>query len=255
MKTKSLIDFCAFCPKKHEGLCKNVLEILGKESKSHSPSHYSLPSKHYLFHQGDQLDKNYILRDGWILLTKMSVQGKRQVIRSVLPGDLIGFQPNMPASSVYSAIAVQDSIVCNIPDIIEMCNHHPQLALKLISVKAYDITLTELYMINIAHCSAHEKVAFMALELYQRLKLRGLNNGYIIPCPLTQGDIADMLGLTTIHVNRTLHKLEHEQLISLHNHKLTILDYGRLDAMVGDELKYREKDTSHGKGCKVYFKS
>lgn len=218
-----------------------MLEILAEETEFHSPNQVAIPNKHYLYHQGDQLHKTYILHDGWILLTKVSEQGKRQVIRSVLPGDLLGFQPDLHGSSVYSAIAVQDSIVYDIPDILEMCDHHPELALKLVWAEACEITLTELYMVNIAHRDAREKVAFMALELYQRLKFRRLNNGYTIPFPLTQEDIADALGLTTVHVNRTLHKLELDNLISLHKHELSILDYERLNDLVGLELKPLEK--------------
>jgi CRP-like cAMP-binding protein len=92
-------------------------------------------------------------------------------------------------------------------------------------------------MANIGHRNAHEKVAFMALELYQRLKYRGLNNGYTVPFPLSQKDIADTLGLTSVHVNRTLHKLEKENLLSIHKHELTILDYEKLNALVGMELQ------------------
>jgi len=118
-----------------------------------------------------------------------------------------------------------------------MCTVHPEISLKLVWAEACETTLTELYMTNIAHRDAREKIAFMILELYQRLKFRGLNNGYIVPFPLSQEDIADTLGLTTIHVNRTLHKLRQENLISLHKHELTILDYEKLYALVGMELK------------------
>jgi CRP-like cAMP-binding protein len=218
-----------------------MLEILAKKSEFHSPNHFQLPKKHYLYHQGEELNKTYILREGWILLSHLSEQGKRQVIRSVLSGDLLGFQPDLNAPSLYSAIAVQDSIICDVPNILEMCKHNSELALKLVWTEACEITLTEIYMLNIAHRNAQEKVAFMALELFQRLKFRGLNNGHIIPFPLTQEDIADTLGLTAIHVNRTLHKLEQNKLISIHNHELTILDYKRLNALVGLELKPMQK--------------
>ena len=217
-----------------------MLEILTKKSELHFPKISPLISKQYLYRQGDQLGKTYILREGWILLTKVSEQGKRQVIRIVLPGDLLGFQPNLNGPSSYSAMAVQDSLVCETPNFIKMCKQYPELALKLVWAEACEITLTELYMINIAHHNAREKVAFMALELYQRLKFRGLNNGYIVPFPLTQEDIADTLGLTSIHVNRTLHKLEQDNLLCIHKHELIILDYERLDDFVGLELKSLE---------------
>ena len=245
MKTWNSTDFCAYCPRNNEGLCECMIKIIAEESKFQSPNHAPLHSKQYLYHQGE-LCKTYILKEGWILLTHTSEQGKRQVIRSVLSGDLFGFQPDLHGPSLYSAIAVQDSIICNVPNILDMCQHSPELALKLVWSEACEITLTELYMVNIAHRNAQEKVAFMALELYQRLKFRGLNNGYIIPFPLTQEDIADTLGLTTIHVNRTLHTLEQDKLISIHNHELAILDYKKLDSLVGMELKPIQKCCNMG---------
>lgn len=177
------------------------------------------------------------MREGWILLTTMTKQGERQIIRSVLPGDILGFQPDLHGPSVYSAVALLDSIICTAPDLLKMCTAHPEIALKLVWAEACETTLTELYMTNIAHRDAREKIAFMILELYQRLKFRGLNSGCTVPFPLSQEDIADTLGLTTIHVNRTLHKLREENLITLHKHEPTILNYEKLNALVGMELK------------------
>lgn len=77
----------------------------------------------------------------------------------------------------------------------------------------------------------------MVLELYHRLKLRDLNTGYSIPFPLKQEDIADTLGLTAIHVNRTLHAFKEEGLLAIHKHALTILDYDALCLLAGCELE------------------
>ena len=196
----------------------------------------SVPAKQYLYHQGDSPVKTCILHQGWVLLTQVSKRGKRQIIRSVLPGDMLGFQTDLDKSFTYSAIAIEDSVVCCVPDLFMMCSEYPELSLKLLWEEKRERTLIEHYMINIAHRNAREKVAFMALELYQRLKLRGLNNGYIIPFPLKQEDIADTLGLTTIHVNRTLQQLQKDNLLSLHKHELSILDYEKLTALVNLDL-------------------
>ncbi|MDD1611398.1 MAG: helix-turn-helix domain-containing protein [Methylococcaceae bacterium] len=77
----------------------------------------------------------------------------------------------------------------------------------------------------------------MILELYHRLRLQRLNRGYSIHFPLKQEDIADTLGLTTIHVNRTLHALKDEGLLAIHKHELTILDYAALCTLVGSEFE------------------
>lgn len=217
-----------------------MLKVLTQESSFHTPKQFSLKAKHYLYHQGDPHAQIYILLQGWVLLTQESEQGNRQIIRSVLPGDPIGIQPNLHGPYQYSAIALQDCIICIAPDFFTLCSHHPELALKLAWIEACVCTLTEIYMTNIAQRNALEKVAFMMLELFQRLKVRGLNKGNTVPFPLTQEEIADSLGLTAVHVNRTLQKLEHQKLLRLQRHELTILDYEKLNSLVGLELKSLE---------------
>lgn len=228
--------FCNNCPRNHYGVCSGILKILAKDKTFGAPKPFSLPAKQFLYHQGKSPVKTYILREGWVLLIKTSEKGERQIIRSVLPGDILGFQTDIDKPFAYSAFAIQNSIVCSTPDLFNMCNLYPELTLKLMWEDKREKILAEQYMSNIAHRDAYEKIAFMALELYQRLKLRGLNNGYIIPFPLNQEDIADTLGLTTIHVNRTLHKLEEENVLALHKHELIILDYPKLNDLVGQEL-------------------
>ncbi len=65
-------------------------------------------------------------------MTQVSKRGKRQIIRSVLPGDMLGFQTDLDKSFTYSAIAIEDSVVCCVPDLFMMCSEYPELSLKLL---------------------------------------------------------------------------------------------------------------------------
>ena len=171
------------------------------------------------------------------MLSRYSKDGTRQVLRSVLPGDFLGFQPVPEGPHIDSAIALSDSVICAVPDLLKICRTQPELALRLARGGACDMILTETYLAGIAHRSARERIAFMALELYLRLKLRGLNRDYTIQFPLLQVDIADTLGLTIIHVNRTLKALRKDGILKIEKHELTILDYDALYAMVGAQLE------------------
>ena len=214
-----------------------MVEFISRYCETHSPRQFSLPAKKYLFHQGDPMREAFVLREGWIQLTRVSENGDRTVFRPVLPGELLGFQPDVKGPAIYSAVAALDSVVCDIPNLETMCLSEPKLAMRVAWVAACDMVLTEMYLSNIAHRSAGDRIAFMALELYRRLELRGMNQGYSIQFPLTQKDIADTLGLTAIHVNRALHTLHKEAILKTHNHKLTILDYDKLCALVGSDFE------------------
>jgi len=213
------------------------MKILDQEGRFCSLSHIDLLAKQYLFHQGDEPKYDfYILQKGWILLKHLTEHGRQQVIRLVLPGDILGFQPDTQGPAIHSAIALQDSTVCCVSDLQRLCNQHPELALELAKSEACEAILSEFYMVNIAHQDARGKIVFMLLEIYQRLKSRGLIDSFTFPFPLKQEDIAETLGLTTVHVNRTLHKLRQENLLVLHKHEVTILDYDRLNALVDQEM-------------------
>jgi len=228
--------YCHTCPNRHFHFCKSLLNSSSSELDVHAVKNLSFTAKQFLYHQGDVSSGLFVLRDGWVMLSRFSKDGKRQMFRSVLSGELLGFQQHLHGSATYSAIALLDSVICKIPNVASLCSTQPELALSLASAAVCDMILTESYLTHIAHRSAREKIAFMMIELYHRLKLRGLNKGYSIQFPLKQEDIADTLGLTTVHVNRTLHNFRDEGLLEIHKHELTILDYDTLSTLAGTEF-------------------
>ena len=225
--------FCNSCPFSRFGLCPTLMQELSDLLDVKYPRHFSLLNKHYLFYQGKVNHETYILRTGWIMLFRNLENGERQVLRSVLPGEFLGFQPDLQSPSMYSAMALTDCVICVVPNLLELCHLKPELALRLAFLSACDLAHMEMYLTCIAHRNACERISLMALDLYLRLKLRGLNRGYTIPFPLLQQDIADTVGLTTIHVNRTLHSLRQKGLLKIEKHELTILDFDALRSLVG----------------------
>ena len=163
-----------------------MVEFVSQYCDVHSPRQFSLSAKQYLFHQGDRLHEAFVLREGWIQLTRISENDDRQVFRPVLPGGLLGFQPDVKGPAIYSAVAALDSVVCSFPNLVTMCLSEPELAMRFGWVATCNMVLTEVYLTNIAHRTAQERIAFMALELYRRLEHRGLNRGYSIQFPLTR---------------------------------------------------------------------
>jgi CRP-like cAMP-binding protein len=70
-------------------------------------------------------------------------------------------------------------------------------------------------------------------ELYQRLRPLGLANDGTFECPMTQEQLADALGLTSVHVNRTLQKLRRCGALTLQKRTVVISDFARLNAEAG----------------------
>jgi CRP-like cAMP-binding protein len=86
------------------------------------------------------------------------------------------------------------------------------------------------WMAGLGRRDARGRLAHLFCELYLRLKAVGLVDGYTLPMPLRQPDLADALGLTPVHVNRVLRDLRNEGLISLRGRRLEILDWAGLQA-------------------------
>ncbi|UOA09551.1 Crp/Fnr family transcriptional regulator [Methylobacter sp. S3L5C] len=228
---------CCTCPNRYFRFCKSLLNSSSTEFDPHAVKNLAVTAKQYLYHQGDLNNELFVLQEGWVMLTRLSEDGKRQVFRSVLPGELLGFQQHLHGPAIYSAIALLDSLLCKVPNSVEYYSTQPELALSLAVTEACDKMLTEMYLGFITHRNARERIAFMVLELYHRLMMRGLNKEYSIQFPLKQEDIGDTLGLTTVHVNRTLHAFRDEGVLLIHKHELTILDYDMLHSLAGSTFK------------------
>jgi len=99
------------------------------------------------------------------MLTRLSSDGKRQCFDRIT-GELLGFQQHLHGPAIYSAIALLDSVFCKVPNIVQVCSTQPEFGLSLASAAACDMMLTEMYLTNVSHRNARERIAFMVLELY-----------------------------------------------------------------------------------------
>lgn len=232
-----LISLCSNCPQRRSGLCIVLHELAQSACHELHLQSISVQAKQHLFSQDEPLHDTYILRDGWFQLYRLTESGSRQVFPPVLPGEIIGLHTDNNTKSPYFAVAMQNSVICKISQIHQLSPLNPRLGMMLAALSDFDSVKTEMYLANIAKTDAKQRIAFLALELYHRFKLKKLNNGIVIPFPLKQTDIADMLGLTSVHVSRTLEHLKEEGLLEIHKQTLTILDYPQLQDLVGEYLE------------------
>jgi len=91
---------------------------------------------------------------------------------------------------------------------------------------------------SIGRRSAHERLAHILLELYLRLELVGEANADAFTLPLTQEHLADLLGLTSIHVNRVLRRLKKEGLVATEARTIRLLSRERLMQIADFDPRY-----------------
>lgn len=159
-----------------------------------------------LIAEGEEITVTHLILSGWAARVRILEDGRRQIINFLLPGDLIGHygQDRPVASSSVVAITELDS--CTAPG--------AAVSPTLARAYAHSRALEDAYLLSqvtrLGRLNAHERIADLLLELHERLELGGLAADGRFSLPITQEVVADALGLTSVHVNRTLQDLRKE---------------------------------------------
>jgi CRP-like cAMP-binding protein len=168
----------------------------------------------------------FVLSRGMAIRYKVLHDGRRQILSLMLPGDLIGFPGCLYNRSLYSVAAVDEAVVCPITfvEIFELFRRHPRIGIAIFWLAGQEATLFAEHLVGVGRQSAYERLARLLMELLVRLKMAGLAADQAYSLPLTQELMADTLGLSVPHLNRTLRKLREDGLIALDGNQLVCLD-------------------------------
>src|SRR5215471_17754802 len=182
----------------------------------------------------------YLNHDGWLFRYKILHNGDRQIVDFILPGQIFGLQACFFKASLYSIAAVTAASVSALPieAIDDVFEKNPQLAKALFRSAVCEAAIVGEHLIDTARRSAYERVSHLLLELFVRLKSTGQTDGQSFTMPLTQELIGDALGLTAVHVNRTLRALREDRLVEIGNKCVTILDFDALSLLCDFDRSY-----------------
>ncbi|MDR3511308.1 MAG: Crp/Fnr family transcriptional regulator [Caulobacteraceae bacterium] len=228
---------CAFCSARPLGLCGALGDGEGfRELRDARRGARLLDSGAPIYRQGDRHGDLYNLVSGWVCLHQDLEDGRRQILRFILPGELFGQEPAGMTSMSHASQALTNISLCVIPAerVTDLRARYPGFSDRFVWMLERDNHLTMDHLTSLGQRSALERVAHLMLELAVRSSRRyPLAPGDRFKMPLTQPLIADATGLTPIHVNRMLRRLREDHILDLRNGALTVLDPGRLEAMVG----------------------
>jgi CRP-like cAMP-binding protein len=110
----------------------------------------------------------------------------------------------------------------------ELVHAHPRLGDLFWRATLIDSAIFREWIVNVGSRDAHSRIAHLLCELYLRLKAVGLTDGYSFEAPITQSEIGEATGLSTVHVNRSIQRLRSEGLITLDKARCTIKDWDGL---------------------------
>ena len=183
-----------------------------------------------VLHEGDKPEAVNLIQQGWACRYKTLEDGRRQIIAFFLPGDLCDLNVFVLDEMDHSIGTITALQLAEIPrrSFEEIMSLHPRIAQALWWESLVAAAIQREWTVNLGQRDAFERTAHLMCELFLRLEAAGLTEGNTCEFPLTQVELGDATGLSSVHVNRTLQELRAADLIVLKDRSLTILDVAAL---------------------------
>lgn len=213
----------------------NALRAMNKEElKRVSDSKISKRIKkgEALFEEGEKLDGVYCVRDGVSKLSKLSANGKDQIVKLASKGEVIGQRSVVAEESVnLSAIAVSDMEVCFIPKegIVNTLNTNPNFTLEVLRHMAHDLKEADDVIVNMSQKTVKQRIAQAFLYLKTNF---GEDQDGFLTLTLSREDIANVVGTATESCIRIISEFKKKGFLKTSGKKIGIADEKALQDMV-----------------------
>jgi CRP-like cAMP-binding protein len=223
---------------------KDPLQLLLRRLTAHSPldeddrrallalpwSLKTFETQGYIVREGDASTICGVLVAGFAFRQKLTGDGSRQIVSLHVPGDPLDFQNFYLDESDHNVQALTRAEVAVVDcfEMRELIRSHPAIARAILVNTLIDGSIFREWILNVGRRAASTRIAHLLCELGVRLEAQGLADHRSYELPLTQEQLADVVGLTPVHVNRTLKALEASGLIDRNRRKLTFPDWPAL---------------------------
>jgi CRP-like cAMP-binding protein len=196
-----------------------------------------------LLREGDRPDQCGILIEGFTYRYKTAA-GARQIVGVNVGGDPLDFQSIFLAVADHSIHTLTRAEVALVPrdDLRALIDNNAAVARAVLTNALVEASIFREWILNVGRRSAKARLAHLLCELADRLTAVGLIDHYRFDLPMTQEQLGDTLGLTTVHVNRMLRALVDEGLIERDRRSVTVRDWGGLREAAGYDPRYLHLD-------------
>lgn len=184
---------------------------------------------------GTLLDRSLYLMRGYMCRYIDNNQGDRQLVSIQIPGDFVdlhGYPLTFLDHDVCTLTEVEVALIRH-DELDALVAEGPALARKLWFSTLLDAAIHREWIFKLGRLPSHGRVAHFVCEIELRLRAVGLSDGRRFAFPLTQPDIAETCGLTSIHVNRVLRDFREQGLCTIRNGVVDVHDQHGL-ARLGD---------------------
>ena len=184
----------------------------------------------FIVREGVEAENSCLLRAGFVQRHKILADGRRQIVSIHMAGDMVNLQNSLLKTADHSVQALTKAEVAFIPGraIIALASLRPAIAIAMWLDTLIDGSIFREWIANVGRRDARARTAHVLCEFGVRQEAAGLGSRRKYDLPMTQEQLGDALGLTPVHVNRTLKALENGGLIRREKRSITIADWDAL---------------------------
>lgn len=189
---------------------------------------YTIKKGEPIFEEGEVTNGIYCIKDGVCKLSKLSDNGKDQIVKLVKPGELLGQRSMIsdePAN--LSAVALEDMEVCFIPrsEVMQFFTQNNQFSMNVMKTICEDLKGADDHMVNMAQKTVRQRLAETLTYLEDTF---GKNDDGTLRIQLSREELAGMIGTATESCIRLLSELNKSEYIELIGKKIKLLDKNKL---------------------------
>jgi CRP-like cAMP-binding protein len=188
--------------------------------------------------EGARSEHLYTVLSGWAFRYKMLDDGRRQILNYALPADMVGLQGALMNEMEHSVEALTPLVLCIFPraKLWDLYSRIPTLAFDITWLAAREEQLIDEHLVSLGRRTALERAAYLLLHLFTRADEAGLVKNGTIQFPFTQQHLADTLGMSLVHTNKTLKRLFVSKAVRWKDRIFEMADRATLAGIAGSDI-------------------
>lgn len=168
----------------------------------------------------------YTVLTGWGFRYKLMTDGRRQIVNYILPGDLVGLQGSLMGEMQHSVETLSPMLLCVFErsELMSLYREHPDLGYDVTWLASREECMLDENLLSVGRRTAIERLSYLLAFLVNRAQAVGIFRSSPPELPITQTHLADTLGLSLVHTNKTVRKLVDRKLLRWRDRGCEVLD-------------------------------
>ncbi|TCU51854.1 CRP-like cAMP-binding protein [Novosphingobium sp. PhB57] len=190
--------------------------------------------------QDERADHIYFMEEGWACQFRTLRDGRRQILRVLPPGDVCNLDSLQTKNAPFGIKALTPVSTLSVArqHLSALCHGSPGIAYSVIELALCENAMLNQWATCLGRCSAPERLAHLLCELAVRLGHDAGCEYASFDLPLTQEQMADVLGLTAVHINRMMQQFRRQGLLHTEGRTITLENMGALKNMAEFDPAY-----------------